>query len=1356
MKEKQLPKIKLPILMTVVMFFVCIGAALAIPLHQTVALAAGPTTIELSGSGTENDPWLIGSDDDLATLRDYIAAQGVTKGKYFKIEKDIALEEYYGEDKDSFAPIGVYAEKKSYYFAGVLDGDGHKITGLYIKETNQRVGLFRGTDADAVIMNLSVEGTVEGSAYVGGIVGSMAGKIENCTFNGTVTGIVVNNSYNTTLGSYVGGISGSAGKNAGITACAAEGDIRGNRYLGGIAGYAGCNIEKCDFKGNVTGKGTVGGIVGDNTNKGLTITECSVEGTVVATEDRAGGIGGWLYVSVDKCSFNGSVKSSREAGGIVGCAGQSGSDGNAAYTDCIVEGSVTGVSSAGGIAGAVQMNDGIITGCKNYSTVNCDNSGGGIAGSSSGTIKDCENHGDVKEISDTSSDAGGIAGTNYGSIEGCKNYGDVSTGLDDAGGIVGDAEGTIKDCYNYGKIKGRGEVGGIAGVARAAIMNCVNEGELNAEEDSVGSLAGCSYYAYVKITTDPNGAPGKTSTDTCYTYPANAPECPYTMEDKIFLGWNTASDGSGTYYQAGKPYNNIEKIQATLYAIWMDCSNMNDLSTAGTKANPWIIDPAVRGLVSGWYITGVDSGETGKTLELNERLKITGEVNLVLADNVKLDVTKGINVSEGNSLIIHGNGELNATGTDRCAGIGGSAEEGCGIVTIEGGTVTAKGNSGAAGIGGGDCGDGGTVTVKGGNVLAEGSTCSSTGLAAPGIGAGRPGTDSGSTVHLKAGILHVYDGTVTAIAGTPLYNVAGAQAIGVNLEDKDSYDNNVYKDHIKIFRDDYVVFAGEDKNTAVMAPFSDKLSACTNAYVSITRCPGHSFVGRQCKYCGDAIGHSGEDGTGIRPFTIQNKDDWDKLASFIELGFETSGKQFELINDISVTTMIGTMENPFEGCLNGGGHALIANISENDNYVAPFKYINNSEIVDLVVTGSVTGDLYCAGLAGLAEGKNYINNCLVSARVDTTADQCGGIISCVGSGETTLRNCVFAGGIYGALGAGTIVGLNGDESKLTLTGCIDISDSEFPVGLGTDPVSISNTYYTYYSKITDADDIWTDCGKRAYSVTAGEGVELSFGSGTTSEVTGITYHNKGFSTKVYNFYDAVDSDYEAFYAGSGDKVELTIKGTVPEGSTLKGYVANEGTLTKSASGFTLTMPAGNVVISMEYETPDNKPTASPNVTPTKDPSQEGNSTAEPTKKPGNEGTPTADPSQNGNSAAEPTKVPANNGSLGNSSGSSSSGGTTMADPSNAKGSNGGKNKSQSNKIKIVSVTCKKGTKTITGKLSVKGATVKIKVGKKAYKKAKVKGKKFSLNLSYKLQKKTKITIKVTKKKSGITKTYKVK
>ena len=66
---------------------------------------------------------------------------------------------------------------------------------------------------------------------------------------------------------------------------------------------------------------------------------------------------------------------------------------------------------------------------------------------------------------------------------------------------------------------------------------------------------------------------------------------------------------------------------------------------------------------------------------------------------------------------------------------------------------------------------------------------------------------------------------------------------------------------------------------------------------------------------------------------------------------------------------------------------------------------------------------------------------------------------------------------------------------------------------------------------------------------------------------------------------------------------------------------------------------------------------------------------------------------------------------------------------------------------------------ITGKVSVKKATVNVKVGKKTYKgkKVKISGKKFKVSLKAKLKKKQKVVI--TVKKGGyktLKKTYKVK
>ncbi len=77
-------------------------------------------------------------------------------------------------------------------------------------------------------------------------------------------------------------------------------------------------------------------------------------------------------------------------------------------------------------------------------------------------------------------------------------------------------------------------------------------------------------------------------------------------------------------------------------------------------------------------------------------------------------------------------------------------------------------------------------------------------------------------------------------------------------------------------------------------------------------------------------------------------------------------------------------------------------------------------------------------------------------------------------------------------------------------------------------------------------------------------------------------------------------------------------------------------------------------------------------------------------------------------------------------------------------------------FKLSSLKIKKNSTKITGKLSVSKATVKIKVGSKAWKRATVKGKKFTLKTA-KLKKNTKVQIKISKKGyKTLKKSYKVK
>ena len=151
-------------------------------------------------------------------------------------------------------------------------------------------------------------------------------------------------------------------------------------------------------------------------------------------------------------------------------------------------------------------------------------------------------------------------------------------------------------------------------------------------------------------------------------------------------------------------------------------------------------------------------------------------------------------------------------------------------------------------------------------------------------------------------------------------------------------------------------------------------------------------------------------------------------------------------------------------------------------------------------------------------------------------------------------------------------------------------------------------------------------------------------------------------------------------------------------------------------------------------------------TPSESASPAPSTSPEPGTTPAPDGTPTPGDNNNNNNTPGDNNTPGNNDN------------NTPQTPNDTDKDNSKDDEKETKKtMKVSGITAKKNTKKVTGTVSVKGAKVKVKVGSKAYKNAKVSGKKFTFTASSKLKKGTKITIKVTK--SGyktVTKTVKVK
>ena len=153
---------------------------------------------------------------------------------------------------------------------------------------------------------------------------------------------------------------------------------------------------------------------------------------------------------------------------------------------------------------------------------------------------------------------------------------------------------------------------------------------------------------------------------------------------------------------------------------------------------------------------------TNGDVNIANRITVTGNVTLILTDGYILTASKGIEVSEGNSLTIkggtNGTGKLIIEGcTDGKAGIGGVTY---GNITINGGRVNVKGGAYGAGIGGNNYSSitgNGTITINGGIVNATGGT------KAAGIGGGRGSNKAGA--YGGCGAIVINGGQVTATGG---------------------------------------------------------------------------------------------------------------------------------------------------------------------------------------------------------------------------------------------------------------------------------------------------------------------------------------------------------------------------------------------------------------------------------------------------------------------------------------------------------------------------------------------------------------------------------------------------------------
>ena len=265
------------------------------------------------GTGTQEDPWLITSQEDLIALAEFLnsgnaetfdtenAGVGNCHGYYFKQTADIDLTGV------TWEPIGYSG---SYYFAGNYDGGGHSITnavstGKVDPDGFATAGIF-GWVAFGSVENLHVKNAnfvatgQNNYSYVGGIAGVCYGSsIKNCSVENSSLESRRNNN-NNCAGSIVGYSTG--GK---FEKCAAENNqIRTMAYGGGFVGEVdddpdygagnstftncyGANCTVISETDDSQGTSFSGGFAGEMTDSTLTIQNCYVYQATLSTVGNA-------------------------------------------------------------------------------------------------------------------------------------------------------------------------------------------------------------------------------------------------------------------------------------------------------------------------------------------------------------------------------------------------------------------------------------------------------------------------------------------------------------------------------------------------------------------------------------------------------------------------------------------------------------------------------------------------------------------------------------------------------------------------------------------------------------------------------------------------------------------------------------------------------------------------------------------------------------------------------------------------------------------------------------------------------------------------------------------------------------
>ena len=348
-------------------------------------------------------------------------------------------------------------------------------------------------------------------------------------------------------------------------------------------------------------------------------------------------------------------------------------------------------------------------------------------------------------------------------------------------------------------------------------------------------------------------------------------------------------------------------------------------------------------------------------------------------------------------------------------------------------------------------------------------------------------------------------------------------------------------------------------------------------------------------------------GSEAAPYIISSTEQWNLFASNVNNGNTYNGKWFKLGADITVSTMAGTYDTPFQGTFDGDGHTMNLAINATGIVgtghpylaVAPFRYVNGATFKNLHTTGTVTRTDY-SGESNMAFGgligavwqyrSATIIGCRSSVNVNYSFDwenntwvtgHLGGFIGW-NDGNVTFTDCLFDGTLAGRpYHAGGFVGWH-RWGSMTLNNCL-------MNGTGSGLYGNGGFRYTFCGLENSVSPTFNNCyyktsiggGQGTSTNNSGETLRAQLGHGWIVSGSAVvpcralvlfsTANNtSAIATANSHTYDKVVLDGRTFYRdGSWNTICLpfnlnNFSGTPLEGATVKTLASSaysNGTMT---------------------------------------------------------------------------------------------------------------------------------------------------------------------------------------------------